>query len=51
MFVLIRIRHRDNKNQEAQVAGFKDNIANVLAIAVAGYKDWKPVSSYVNQSN
>lgn len=41
LFMPIRIKRRDNKHREAQVAGSEGILAVVLAIATADYTDWE----------
>jgi len=39
----IRIRHRDNKYQDAQIAEFDSTIAVLFDFPTASYADWKPM--------
>jgi hypothetical protein len=39
----IRLRHRDNEHQDAQLSGSEGILVVVLAIETAGYMGWKAV--------
>ena len=46
----IRLRHRDNKHQDAQLSGSEGILAVVLAIETVGYMGWKPVFGIIGGS-